>query len=129
LQIKNINIKLWHNIIIEKLKKINNMSIYYDRYKLFRFNSEIELLPGIIVPASSSDKTVVYKKGQSRLDKISNDYYNNPYSGWLIMQANPQFGGLEFNIPDGSLIRVPYPFNEAISGYITQVSNYKQLYG
>jgi hypothetical protein len=105
------------------------MAQYYDRYKLFRFNSEIEPMPGIIVPASSSDKTVVYKKGQSRLDKISNDYYNNAYSGWLIMQANPQFGGLEFNIPDGSLIRVPYPFNEAISGYITQVSNYKQLYG
>jgi hypothetical protein len=105
------------------------MAQYYDRYKLFRFNSEIEPMPGIIVPASSSDKTVVYKKGQSRLDKISNDYYNNPYSGWLIMQANPIYGGLEFNIPDGALLRVPYPFNEAISRYITQVSTHKQLYG
>jgi hypothetical protein len=25
-------------------------------------------------------------------------YYNNPYGGWLIMLANPEFGGLEFNI-------------------------------
>jgi hypothetical protein len=45
------------------------------------------------------------------------------------MQANPQFGGLEFNIPDGALIRVPYPFSEAVSRYITQVTRYKQLYG
>jgi hypothetical protein len=105
------------------------MAQYYDRYKSFRTNSLIEPVAGIIIPPSSDDKTVVYKKGDSRLDKISNDYYNNAYSGWLIMLANPQFGGLEFNIPDETIIRVPYPFNDAINRYITQVSRYKQLYG
>jgi hypothetical protein len=105
------------------------MSAYYDRYKSFINGSSIEPVAGIIIPQSSDDKTVVYKKGQSRLDKISNDYYNNPYSGWLIMQSNPQFGGLEFNIPDEAIIRVPYPFDSAINRYITQVSRYKQLYG
>jgi hypothetical protein len=105
------------------------MAQYYDRYKSFVKDSLIEPVAGIIIPQSSDDKTVVYKKGVSRLDKISNDYYNNPYSGWLIMQSNPQFGGLEFNIPDGASIRVPYPFDDAISRYITQVSRYKQLYG
>lgn len=105
------------------------MAQYYDRYKSFRTNSLIEPVAGIIIPQSSDDKTVVYKKGVSRLDKISNDYYNNAYSGWLIMLANPQFGGLEFNIPDETIIRVPYPFNDAINRYITQVSRYKQLYG
>jgi len=105
------------------------MAQYYDRYKSFVNGTNIEPVAGIIIPQSSDDKTVVYKKGVSRLDKISNDYYNNPYSGWLIMQSNPQFGGLEFNIPDGASIRVPYPFDDAISRYITQVSRYKQLYG
>jgi hypothetical protein len=105
------------------------MAEYYDRYKSFRNNSEVEPIPGVLIPISNSDKSVVYKKGQSRLDKISNVYYNNPYSGWLIMQANPEFGGLEFNIPDGAVIRVPFPFNEAISRYSTQVLKYKQLYG
>ncbi|MCX6744909.1 MAG: hypothetical protein NTX82_05275 [Candidatus Parcubacteria bacterium] len=105
------------------------MAQYYDRYKSFKINTGIEPIPGIIIPQSNTDKSVVYKKGQSRLDKISNDYYNNPYSGWMIMQANPQFGGLEFNIPDGALIRVPYPFGEAVSRYITQVTKHKQLYG
>jgi hypothetical protein len=105
------------------------MAQYYDRYKSFRVDSGIEPVAGVIIPQSSTDKSVVYKKGQSRLDKISNDYYNNPYSGWLIMQSNPQFGGLEFNIPDGAVIRVPYPFGDAVSRYITQVTRYKQLYG
>lgn len=105
------------------------MTQYYDRYKSFRNNSGVEPIPGVTIPQSTSDKTVVYKKGKSRLDKISNDYYNNPYSGWLIMQANPQFGGLEFNIPDGSVIRIPFPFNEAINSYAKQVSKHKQLYG
>jgi hypothetical protein len=105
------------------------MSNYYDGYNGFRINSEVKPIPGIQIPASSSDKIVVYKKGKTRLDIVSNDYYNNPYSGWLIMQANPQFGGLEFNIPDNSLIRVPFPFTEAINRYITQVALHKTLYG
>lgn len=105
------------------------MAQYYDRYKAFRVNSGVEPIPGILVPNASTDKNYVYKKGESRLDIISNDYYNNPYSGWLIMQANPQFGGLEFNIPDNTVIRVPFPFGDAISRYITQVSIHKQLYG
>lgn len=105
------------------------MAQYYDRYGKFRTNSEMKPLPGIIIPESSSDKYIVYKQGTSRLDKLSNTYYLNPYSGWLIMLANPEFGGLEFNIPDSTSIRVPFPFDSAINRYITQVSNHKSLYG
>jgi hypothetical protein len=45
------------------------------------------------------------------------------------MLANPEFGGLEFNIPDSSIIRIPFPFESAVNRYITQVSNHKLLYG
>lgn len=105
------------------------MSQYFDRYNGFRVNSEMKPLPGINIPISESDKTMIYKLGLTRLDKLSQMYYNNPYSGWLIMVANPQFGGLEFNIPDMSVLRIPYPYDNAISKYITQVSNHKKLYG
>jgi len=105
------------------------MARYYDRYNGFRVNSEVKPIPGITIPQGGNDKLVVYKKGKSRLDIMSNDYYNNPYSGWLIMSANPEFGGLEFNIPDNSIIRVPYPFDDAIQRYITQVSTHVTLYG
>ena len=45
------------------------------------------------------------------------------------MLANPEYGGLEFNIPDMTLIRVPFPFDSAVGRYITQVTNHKILYG
>jgi len=105
------------------------MAEYFDRYNAFRVNADMKPLPGITIPESGSDKTMVYKQGLSRLDKLSNMYYNNAYSGWLIMLANPQFGGLEFNIPDMTLIRIPFPFDSAVSRYITQVKNHKALYG
>jgi hypothetical protein len=105
------------------------MADYYDRYSEFRDNGSMKPLPGITIPQNASDKYAIYKQGQSRLDKLSNVYYNNPYSGWLIMQANPEYGGLEFNIPDMTSIRIPFPFDSAVSRYMSQVSTHKLLYG
>jgi hypothetical protein len=105
------------------------MAQYFDRYSEFRFNSNMKPLPGIKIPENDTDKKMIYKQGLSRLDKLSQLYYNNPYGGWLIMLANPEFGGLEFNIPDLTLIRIPFPYESAVSRYITGVNNHKLLYG
>lgn len=105
------------------------MAGYVDRYSQFRVNGGMKPLPGITIPESTSDLSFVYKQGVGRLDKISNMYYNNAWSGWLIMAANPQFGGLEFNIPDMTLIRVPYPFDSAVERYTSEIRNHKALYG
>lgn len=105
------------------------MPTYFDRYGSFRINGEIKPIPGITIPSDSGDKQANFKQGQSRLDKMSNLYYNNPYCGWLILLANPQFGGLEFNIPDMTSLVIPFPYDSAISRYITEVKNHKLLYG
>jgi hypothetical protein len=105
------------------------MSSYFDRYSKFRTNGNILPLPGIKIPFLSSDKSAIYKQGVSRLDKISQMYYNNPYSGWLIELANPEFGGLEFNIPDLTVLRIPFPFESAITRYTNEIENYRILYG
>jgi len=105
------------------------MSAYFDRYKSFRTNGSMKPVPGITIPPTSTDKTAIYKKGVSRLDIISDTYYNNPYSGWLIMLANPHLGGLEFNIPDMTPLRVPFPYESAIQRYIIDITNHKTLYG
>jgi len=105
------------------------MAGYVDRYSQFRVNAGMKPLPGIKIPTSDSDLNYVYKQGVARLDKISNMYYNNAWSGWLIMAANPQFGGLEFNIPDMTAIRIPYPFDNAVSRYMSEIRNHKLLYG
>jgi hypothetical protein len=44
------------------------------------------------------------------------------------MQANPQYGGLEFDIPEGSTIRVPFPLISALQSYQQEVKNYNVLY-
>lgn len=105
------------------------MANYFDRYGKFRNNGNIKPVPGIKIPILSSDKSGIYKQSVSRLDKLSDMYYNNPYSGWLILLANPEFGGLEFNIPDMTTLRIPFPYDSAISRYITEIENYKVLYG
>lgn len=103
--------------------------MYFDRYEKFRINGSVLTLPFIKLTPKSTDKRVVYKLGKSRLDKISQDYYNNPYHGFLIMLANPEYGGLEWNIKDGDIIRVPFPFNATLEEYNAQVEKFKQLYG
>lgn len=102
---------------------------YVDRYARFRVDNKIKPLPRINIPISDSDKYAVYKEGDSRLDKLSNQYYLNPYSGWLILLANPEYGGLEFNIPDQTSIRIPFPFNDALNRYNIEIINYQALYG
>lgn len=102
---------------------------YIDRYKEFRDDSNFVPVPGIKLPIKSTDKTVIYKLGETRFDKLSDTYYDSPYFGWLIMLANGEYGGLEFNIPNNSPIRVPFPLKTSINDYLTQVDLYNRLYG
>lgn len=105
------------------------MSEYLDRYEQFRNNTGTTPIPNIKIPLSTTDKTIVYRLGRTRLDRVSGDYYGNPYHGWLIMLANPQFGGLEFNIPDNTIIRIPFPFKAAVAGYNSEVEKHILING
>lgn len=102
---------------------------YYDRYQKFKVNGSYKPLPFIKLDAKPTDKTVVYRSQFSRLDKLSQIYYDNPYHGWLILLANPQYGGVEENIPDDEIIVVPFPFRDSLQLYIDKVEEYKTLYG
>ena len=101
---------------------------YYDRYENFKINNQVRVMPFIKIPVNSSDIQVEYKSNL-RLDIISQRYYGTPYYGWLIMQANPQFGGLEFDIPEGTIIRVPFPLTTALQQYQQSIDRYKSFYG
>lgn len=102
---------------------------YFDRYEKFRTNTGTTCIPNIKIPIMATDKSIVYHKGRTRFDKLSQDYYGNPLHGWLIMLANPQFGGLEFKIKDNTIIRIPFPFKSAILNYVSEVENYILLNG
>ena len=60
-----------------------------------------------------------------RLDQLSYQYYNDADYAWLILQANPQYGSLEYHIPDNVELRIPYPLNDAILRYESSISLYK----
>jgi hypothetical protein len=102
---------------------------YFDRYEAFRANGEVKPMPGIYLTPKQGDKQIVYHLGVTRLDKVSQTYYNNPFHGWLILAANPQYGGLEFNIPDGTVLTVPFPFDRSLEAYQNEVTKHIQLNG
>lgn len=101
----------------------------YDRYSKFKNNGGIKIIPFITIPKKNTDFYEIYKLGQTRLDVLSYQYYENPNYGWLIMQANPQFGSMEYEIPDKANIRIPYPLGATIEQYNNMVDLYIETYG
>ena len=102
---------------------------YYNRYTDFIINGEQKVVPYVPLQSKSTDKRYIYKIGQSRLDKISQQYYGNPYFGWLILAANPQFGGQEWNITDASILTIPFPLIASLQDYKSGLDNHFFYYG
>lgn len=102
---------------------------YYNRYVDFLNNGEQTVVPFVNLPQKPSDKLYIYKVGKSRLDKISQEYYDTPFFGWLILQANPQYGGLENTIPDGAMLIIPFPLLTSLQDYKGALENHFYYYG
>jgi len=97
---------------------------YYDRYSRFRGENSSHILPYVEINPSTTDITVVFSKDTMRMDTLSYKYYNDANYGWLIMMANPKCGSLEYSIPDGTVLRIPYPLNTAINRYENAINSY-----
>lgn len=102
---------------------------YYDRYQEFLIDGEFNIVPGITLPIKGTDKYMQYKKGKDRLDKISQEYYGSPLFGWVIMLANPFIGGIEFEIPDNSYLRIPIPLITTLQDYRRGIELSNLYYG
>ena len=100
----------------------------FDRYSSFNANGKLKIVPFIKITKKGSDRYIIYNKKTMRLDKISNDFYNNPDFGWLIMQSNPEYGSIENFLPDGILLRIPFPLEETLNTYLNDITKYKELY-
>jgi len=101
----------------------------YNRYNEFQIDGQQTVVPYINLPSKTSDKRYIYKIGQSRIDKISQQYYGTTYIGWLILQANPGYTGLEANIPDGAVLTIPFPRLTSLQDYKGALDNYFIYYG
>jgi hypothetical protein len=102
---------------------------YWNRYSQFIINGEQTVVPYVQLPSKPTDKTYIYKVGRSRLDRVSQEYYNSPTFGWLILQANPQFVGMENNIFDGAILIVPFPLLPSLQDYKAAIENHFFYYG
>jgi hypothetical protein len=49
---------------------------YYNRYSEFLINGEQTVVPFVQIPQKVTDKTYIYKVGKSRLDRVSQEFYN-----------------------------------------------------
>ena len=45
------------------------------------------------------------------------------------MVANPKYGGQEWNIPDGAILKIPFPLITSLQDYKNAVENYYFYYG
>jgi len=102
---------------------------YFDRYQFFIDDGEFKIVPGVEIPIKSTDRYIQFKRNKDRLDKLSQEYYNSPLFGWLILQANPVVGGVEFSIPDNFLLRIPFPLIPSLQDYKKNIDLYKLYYG
>jgi hypothetical protein len=101
---------------------------YYDRYQDYRFNNQVKTVPFLKIPTRSTDIFINYKSNKTRLDIVSQTYYGVPYYGWLIMMANPQYGGLEFDIPNEAVLRIPFPLIPVLQELENSTQGYNTLY-
>lgn len=102
---------------------------YYDRYQNFLLNGEQTIVPNVKLPTKTTDKRYVYRAGLSRLDKISFEFYKTPYFGWLIQISNPQYGSLEKDIPDGTVLTIPFPLVQSLQDYKNALDTHFYYYG
>jgi hypothetical protein len=99
------------------------------RYNEFIKDGKFDYVPFIPILKQSSDYQVIFDSQRMRMDTLSYQYYNNPNYGWVILQANPEYGSLEFDIPNGALLRIPYPIENVLVAYKESIKKYRQIYG
>jgi hypothetical protein len=99
----------------------------YDRYEILKnTDGTINTVPFIKITEADSDLSIEWNPNISRLDKIANKYYSNPFYDFLILLANPQYVD-QFDIPQGVTIRIPFPLERAKNEYETQIKKIKEI--
>jgi hypothetical protein len=97
----------------------------YNRYQILEnSNGTFSPMPFVYLPLNQSDKYENWNVQFYRLDKLSEKYYGSPFYDFFILYANGYLS--EFDIPDGQLIRIPFPLAKVKSDYETILNSYNQ---
>lgn len=86
----------------------------------------LENMPPIEIDSRSFDKKVPYNKNLTRLDRLAGDIYEDETLWKIILWANPEYE-CEFDIPDNTNIRIPWPKREVLDEVTKKIINRKNL--
>ncbi len=86
------------------------------RYKYLISGDKINSMPKINIKRRTTDKYFIYNSNKSRLDRMAAEVYGDDTLYWIILIANPQYF-LEFDIPNNTAIRIPYPLQDVLQEF------------
>ena len=94
----------------------------YNFYKLLKSSDVLKNMPPISINKRTTDKSVMYNKQKNRLDTIAGNIYQDETFWRLILWANEEYF-MEFDIPDNTVIRVPWPLQDVLSEVSGKIVN------
>lgn len=86
----------------------------FNFYSLLKNADKLKDMPAVQIKHRATDRSVVYNKQLNRLDTIAGDIYKDETYWRLILWANEQYF-MEFDIPDNTVIRVPWPLQDVVN--------------
>ena len=92
----------------------------FDFYKNLKSNDVLKNMPAISISKRVTDKSVLYNKQKGRLDTIAGNIYDDETLWRLILWANEEYF-MEFDIPDNTVIRVPFPLQDVMTEVNTKI--------
>lgn len=91
----------------------------YNFYKSLIDGKNMKDMPPVKISFRKTDKYITYQREQMRLDYIAGQIYKDETLWRIIMWGNPEYA-LEFDIPNQTVIRIPFPINDVL----TEVNNF-----
>jgi len=89
-------------------------------------SSTLDNMPSISIEKRSTDKKIIYNKNLTRLDRLAGDIYQDETLWKIILWANPDYE-CEFDIPDNTVIRIPWPKIDVLSEVTQKIIATKNL--
>jgi len=86
----------------------------FNFYSLLKSNDKLKDMPPVLIKKRHTDRVIIYNQQKNRLDTIAGDIYRDETFWRLILWANPEYF-MEFDIPDNTAIRVPFPLQDVLN--------------
>ncbi len=100
---------------------------YFNENTYFKDGEKTKIIQFVPIQIKSTDKTYLWNKKVDRMDKVSQLFYGHPFGGNIILMANSSYGCNEDDIPDESILIIPYPFQSAVQQYTDNLKKIRYI--